>query len=176
MNKDNINFYFENKDKINELVKFKYQFKQHIITEVEKAGNSITNVKVVVPRNGTHNAPRLRYYQSTLQSELIYTIVFEDLLNGKNILHIIIEPTGKALKNRFIFKNINFDACQNEIICANFYHKTDKNWIHFTSKSYTLNKDNILRLGEFNEDKINDDHFKSIFNKLEHYLTENPIK
>ncbi len=176
MSKENINFYFENKNKINDLVKFKYQFKQHVITEVEKAGNSIANVKMVAPRSGTHNFPRLRYYQSTLQPNMTYTIVFDDILKGGNTLHIIIEPTGKALKERAIFKKIKFEDYEVERVSNTFYDKTDKGWVHFASKPYFLNKEDLSRLGEFIKEKINDDHFKSIFNKLENYLLENPIR
>ncbi|MGV6844935.1 MAG: PD-(D/E)XK nuclease family protein [Lutibacter sp.] len=176
MSKENINFYFENKEKINELVKFKSQYKRHIISEVETACNKMYKVQLVAPRSGAYNSERLRYYQSTVQSDLCYTIVFEDLLKGGNQLKIIIELIGKALKNGKAFDTIMFDKEEVKLISDTFYSETNKKWAHFASETYLLNKENLLTLGDFIQDKIENDHFKAIFNKLEDYLTKNPIQ
>lgn len=173
MNEEDIGFYIENKQKINQLVSFKYNFKKHIITEVENAGNYINNVKLVVPRNKSFNSPRLRYYQSTKHSELVYTIIFEDLLNDKNLLHIIIEPRRNTLKNGAIFKGVKFDENEKPILKESFYSKTNDGWAHFASKSYKLETNDIANLGMFIQKKIKDDHFESIMLKLETHLQQN---
>lgn len=170
MSKNNIGFYLDNKQKINQLVSFKYSFKKHIITEVENAGNYLNNVKLVAPRSKSFNAPRLRYYQSTRHPELVYTIVFEELLKDSNILHIIVEPRGRTLRNGASFANISFDENEKKVLQDSFYSKTNEGWAHFASKWYDLDTADIADLGTFIQNKIKEDHFASIMEKLENHL------
>jgi len=172
MNERDINFYLENRKKINQLVDFKFQFRNHIISEIENAGESMDGVQLIKPRV-KYNLNRLRYYQSKVHSELLYTIVFEDLMTDKNKLHIIIEPSGNSLKNGSGFKTIKFpdEVIKKEIIKKDFYSKTDKPWAHFASKSYSLTKDNLEKLSEFIQETIESDKFKIVFSELETYLT-----
>lgn len=172
MSEKKISFYINNKQKINQLVSLKYSFKQHIITEVENAGDYIKNVKLIVPRSKSFNAPRLRYYQSTKHSELLYTVVFEDLLNEKSLLHIHIEPTGNALRNGAIFRNIHFDKDKESILRESFYNETSNAWSHFASKSYELEIKGVTDLSKYILDKLKENHFNSVFEKLEKYLLE----
>ncbi len=169
MSKENINFYVDNKTKINQLVNFKYEFKKHVIAEVENAGNGLENVNVVLSKYKP-NADRLRHYESTKNPELVYTIVFEDLLQDKNILHIIVEPRGNTLKNGAIFKTIEFEPAEKEILKETFYNETNNGWAHFAWKAYELTSENIANLASFIQGKIKDDHFESIMQKLENYL------
>lgn len=171
MKKDDIHFYINNKSKINQIVLFKQQFKKHIISEVDHAGMNIKNAKLLVPRN-KFNSRRLRYYESTKHNNLVYTIVFGELLEDSNILHIIIEPKGNTLKNGAMFKNITFDENEKLILKNDFYSKTNERWAHFASKSYVLDEANIAHLSNFIQDKIVEDGFASILTKMEKLLTD----
>ena len=169
MSENNISFYIKNKSKVNQLVSLKYEFKKHIIAEVEKAGHGIDNVKLAFS-NYKPNNDRLRHYESTRNPELVYTIVFEDLLKDRNRLHIIVEPRGKVLKEGTVFKNVEFNKEENQILQESFYSKTNEGWAHFASKWYDLNTTDIADLGAFIQYKIKEDHFESIMDKLEKHL------
>ncbi len=170
MKKEDIQFFLENKEKINQLVAFKYELKKHIISEVEKAGHGIAGVKLVTLRKSNFNTKRLRYFQSTKHPELIYTIVFEELLQGANNLHIIIEPRGKTLKNGEMFKEIVFDENEQDILNKAFYSNLDKAWSHFAHKAYVIDDNTLSTLGDFIQERIKKDHFESIFKKMENHL------
>jgi hypothetical protein len=170
MSKNKVNFYIQHKAKINDLVSLKYAYKTHVKAEVEDAGRHINNVKLVTPKKNSFNEPRLRYYQSTKHSELVYTIVFEDLLKNDNKLHIIVEPRESALKNGAIFKDITFNEDEEAVLRKEFYEDTDNGWSHFASKLYDLSSEDIADLGGFIRKKIKEDHFDSIMQKMEYYL------
>lgn len=169
MNSQDINFYVDNKTSINQLVLFKQQFKKHVTSEVEKAGASIPHVKTIIPKH-KFNAKRLRYFQSIKHPELLYTIVFGELFDENGILHIIIEPRGTILKNGELFKNIQFDENEQKMIRKDFYSKTNEAWAHFASEKYLLTSTDIADLSNFIQTKINDNHFASIFSKLENFV------
>ena len=172
MNEQDISFFVEKKKEINELVKLKYTFKKHIIAQVEEAANAIPNVKLDTPRSTNNNVNRLRYYRSTKQDDLVYTIVFENLLNQEGNLIIIVEPRGEALKNGASFKAIDLDSKEKEICRDDFFKETDNSWSHFARKSYHLKADEIANLSTFIQEKIKEDGFQSIMKKLENHLTE----
>lgn len=169
MNSSEIEFYLTNQAKINQLVKLKQHLKKHVVAEVEKAGHSINEVKLIVPKHKS-NAIRLRYYRSTRFHELLYTVVYEDVFTDKGVLHIIIEPRGNTLKNGEEFKNIVFTEEEQEIIKKEFYGKTDHSYAHFAHKAYDLKAEDISKLSTFILDKIGEDGFASIFEKLLHHL------
>ena len=172
MNQENIQFFLKNKEKINELVQFKTEFKKHIISETENAGHGIVGVKLSTLRKSNSNEKRLRYFQSTKHSELVYTIVFEELLKGSNFLHIIIEPKGNTLRKGKQFETIEFTSEEKEIIKTDFYSNLDKAWSHFAHKQYELNESDVAILSVFIQDKIKADHFESVFEKLEKFLSD----
>lgn len=169
MDEKDIHFYIKNKEKINQLLSIKDQYKKHVIAEVERAGESIEGVRLVMPRN-SFNSNRLRYYHSTKYNELVFTIVFEDLLSEKNILHIIIEPRGETLRNGEIFKNIEFNEKEREILQENFYSKTHEGWAHFAARSYELKTEDLATLSDFIQMTIVNDSFESVFWKMEKFL------
>lgn len=169
MNENEIGFFTENKAKINQLVSFKYQFKQHVISGVENAGGAMMHVQPEVPRHKS-NARRLRYYRSKINPDLVFTIVFGGLFEEDGLLHIIIEPRGKTLRNGAIFKNLQFDEKETEILQPAFYAKTNEAWAHFASKCYAPTKEEIADLRSFIQTKISEDSFASIFSKMEALL------
>ena len=171
MNEKDISFYLDNQEKVNQLVNFKQEYKRHIIAEVDRAGECIEGVKLMMPRN-SFNTNRLRYYQSTRYSELIYTIVFEDLFNEKNLLHIIIEPRGKTLRDGDVFKTIEFEKNERSILQNDFYSKTHEGWAHFAARSYDMKKAHITNLSDFIQKRIANDAFQSVFCKMARFLLE----
>lgn len=173
MDEKDIGFFTENKEKINQLVRFKYQFKQHVISEVEKAGGELINVKPEAPRHKS-NSGRLRYYRSTIHSDLVYTIVFGGLFDSDDDrddgLHIIVEPRGTSLRNGAIFKDLDFNEDEKKVLQPDFYKKTNKGWAHFASKWYSPNDEEVADLSSFILKKIKDDSFAIIIAKMETFL------
>lgn len=60
----------------------------------------------------------------------------------------------------------------NKIIQDTFYSNLDKAWSHFEHKPYALNESEIADLSGFIQKKIKEDHFESVFKKLERFLKE----
>lgn len=171
MEKDDLDFYYKNQEELNEIVKLKFAVRDHIVNEVEKACNmSNLELKFLIPRNN-YNSKRLCYYVSKKHKDLMFTIIYEDLLTTKRELHIIVELTGDALNNRNQYKKISFDKDKSKFINKDkFYEDTEDNWAHFASNIYELNNENIEKLSDFISGKIEDDGFSHIFSKIETFL------
>jgi hypothetical protein len=168
MKKEDIQFFLENKEKINQLEAIKNEFRNHVISEVEKAGNSINNVSIF--RQKTSQNGRLRYFQSKTHADLMYVVVFEELFQSSNVLHIIIEVRGNTLKKGEVFKTISFNNLEQGIVKDEFYKNTHATWAHFAHKAYEMEINFVSNLGDFILQKLKDDHFESIFLKLENFL------
>lgn len=166
MESEDLKFYFENQEKINQLVNFKFKVRDHIVQQIEHAGNSIADVNLVNINKRHPNSKRLRYFQSIKHGELLYTIVFENLLQDSNVLYIIIEFKGRILKNGEIFRAIEFTPEEIKILHPDFYNNLNKTWAHFASKEYKLSNNDLANLSEFIQTKVHNDGFETVFYKL----------
>lgn len=169
MNQENIQFFLENKEKINQLQALKNEFRNHVIAQVENADYCNSNLEIF--RQRTSQNGRLRYFQSKTQRDIMYVIVFEELFQDSNLLHIIIEIRGETLKRAEDFRKISFDSIEQSIIKNNFYHQSEAAWAHFAHKAYRMKESEIADLSAFIQEKIRTDYFGSVFEKLETFLT-----
>ena len=173
MNKKDIDFYFTHQQKIRETKIFLEDIESHIRQEVEKAGQILEGVYLSNPRTNSYANNILRYYISQLKSNLMFTILFDDLLTKENKLVIIVELQNEALKNREVYKKINFTEEELQISFTPNFLNTNTNWAHFALKEYILSADDIYNLSSYILHKIENDGFLSIFKKLQEFMIQN---
>ena len=167
MNKADLEFYFGNQKQINEIASFKHRVKTHILSEVEKVPAQLDE-KFGLVLSGKRS-DRLRYYISSVNSNLMITVIVEGLLMSENKkMHIVVELAKSALKNKEIYKTINFsqEEVNANVLVPDFYANNSNVWAHFATKSYHPNEQEIAHLSQFIIDKLQKDYFLSIYQKL----------
>lgn len=172
MEKEDLEFYFINQPKIIDLKNLHFAVRDHAVNQIEVAcRNLFNNLVFLTPKGDNEN--RLRYFASKNNSNLMFTILFENLLNSKNEIEIIIELKNDLLKNKERFKTIEFTDFENEILISDFYTNTSSSWAHFAKKTYKISESTtVTNLGEFIVDKIENDGFKAFFIKVDNLLKE----
>ncbi len=167
MNKADLEFYFGNQKRINEIASFKHRVKTHILSEVEKVPAQLDE-KFGLVLSGKRS-DRLRYYISSVNSNLMITVIVEGLLMSENkTMHIVVELAKDALKNKEIYKTIIFlpEEINANVLVPDFYTNTNNAWAHFATKVYHPNEQEIAHLSQFIIDKLQKDHLLSIYQKL----------
>lgn len=173
-----IAFYFENQEKINDVVSFKKNLRDHIIAEVEKANTILDVFNYNAPRANSHNDNRARYYVSPSHANLMIVVVFANLVDEKKdgTMHIAVELKGSLLKDREQYRSIPFTKEEEAIAHGHHFSTTNLNWSHFAVKEYHPTNDEITNLADFIVKRIKEDHLLSIYHKVDHYLTEKKNK
>ncbi|WP_417557302.1 PD-(D/E)XK nuclease family protein [Mesoflavibacter zeaxanthinifaciens] len=170
MNENDFNFYFKNQQKINNLINYEASARQHIENEVKKAYSLLEeqglNIKLYESKGDLGN--KLTYYESTVDKNLMFTIIYGDLLKVNGTLKLIIELKGKALNNKERYKGISLSGIEN----TSFYNNKNKTYAHFEVKAYKLETSEIRNLGEVIYSKLKDDGFINVFKKLETILEQ----
>ena len=170
MEKEYIHFYYKNQQEINQLVEFKFKLRDHILSQVIAAGNTLEGVSKYEPRANSFNDKRLVYYVSNKYSNLMITVVYEKLLTDEKKMHIAIEMQGNLLKDRKKYDAIVFTEEEKQHAFAEHFRTTSVDWSHFSVQHYHPTEDEISNLSQFIIDKLNQDHLLSIFNKLVLFL------
>ncbi|PQJ32382.1 hypothetical protein BST92_10795 [Nonlabens arenilitoris] len=168
-----VDFYFKNQEHINDLISFKYRMRQHIIAEVEKANTMLGDFEFYAPRANSTNDKRARYFVSPRNKDLMFVVVFANLLDEKKdkSMHIAVELVGSALKDREQYRNIAFSKEENELAYCDNFRTTNYSWAHFAVKHYHPTKEQLTNLAQYISERIKEDHLLSIFHKLDNYLT-----
>lgn len=175
---EEINFYFDNQEKINATANFKFNVRKHIKSEVEKANTMLGDFIFEKPRSGSFNDHRARYFVSPRHKNLMIVIVFADLLDEskKRQIHIAVELKGDLLRDREQYRSIEFTEKEKEIVFGEHFKTTKLNWSHFAVRHYILESKDITNLASFIVGKIESEELLSIFQKVDHYLTEKKNK
>jgi hypothetical protein len=165
MDENSFNFYFENKEKINNLITYKASAREFIENEVRKAHSKLEeeNIKVKLYESSGNLGNALTYYISELNRNLMFTIIYGDLLKVDGTLKIIIELKGAALNNKERYKGITLSGTEN----TRFYNDKSKSYAHFEIRSYKLEQFEIRDLGNFIFNKLKNDGFLDVFNKID---------
>ncbi|PTX63083.1 PD-(D/E)XK nuclease superfamily protein [Kordia periserrulae] len=166
MEQENINFYYQHQQKINQLVHYKFKLREHILSEVVKVGNELENLEKYEPRLNSFNDKRLVYYVCPHERNLMITVVYEKLLTNERVMHIAVEMQGDLLQNRNIYKEKIQFADEEKAIFANHFETTQEGWAHFAIKHYSPTPQQIGKLAEYIHKIIIDDHLLAIYNKL----------
>ncbi|GAA4764556.1 MULTISPECIES: PD-(D/E)XK nuclease family protein [Flavobacterium] len=173
MEKEAIQFYYKNQQEINELVRFKFKLREHIVNQIVTAGNRLDGVSKYEPRANTFNDKRLVYYVSNKHKELMFTVVYENLLTDEKVMYIAVEMEGSLLKDRTIYNQIDFTEEEKKYAFAEHFKTTTEYWSHFAVVHYHPTEDEISNLSQFIIDKLKNDCLLSIFNKLEMFIDTN---
>lgn len=171
MTKEQVEFYNNHSLEINKATLFGNEFKKHVVTEVKKVADQILTVKFLRMGEANSQANRLRYFTSTKFENLRIVPLFEDLLNGKSKMCIIIEIRNN-LKDRFHeFKNLDFTPEEKSIINESPDFSNTK-WVHFSTRDYNLTSGEIENLSKFILLKLKEDSLLSVFNMIDTYLRQ----
>ncbi|WP_274476132.1 PD-(D/E)XK nuclease family protein [Mangrovimonas aestuarii] len=172
MEEKDFEFYYEHQSKINQLIEYQATVRKHLENEVRKACDLLAqdglNLKLYESKGDLGN--RLTYYVSEVDKNLMFTIVYGDLLTEETELKLIVELKGKALVNKGIYRKICITDNERGIFKEDFYSSTNKVYAHFAFKPYVLEISDIRNLSEVIYDKLNEDGFVSIFKRLENFL------
>ncbi len=174
MNEKDFTFYFANHEKINQLVAFQDKILEHIKKETEAAGRSLEECEVKSLRSGSESENRFRYFVSKNNPDLMFTVVFENLMNHKKQFSIIIEMQGKALSYRNEIDASKYNNLTSITFNSDF--RTTKNgYAHFAHKWYSPSDSEIYQLRDFIIKKLIEDNFLEVFRDLDIFLTEKKI-
>lgn len=172
MEQKELDFYFKNQEEINQIIKLKLSVRNHIINEVEKAGNSLEDVNLYGPRVSSALGKRVRYYLSLFDKNLMIAVVFDEIMTDKKF-YIAVEFMDNCLIDRVKYQAVNFNDSEKSILVPDFYSNTNKHWAHFAVKHYSLKDEDVTNLSDFILDKLENDSLLSIFRKLEAFLENN---
>ena len=168
MDENQIQFYYKNQEKINDIVSINNNIVEHVKKEVETACELIDKKL----RLDAKRSNRLRYYHSPLVPNLMFTVLFESFLAKGKSIWIIVELKDKLLKRKEELKSITFSEEEKKILNNNFNSDTSTAWAHFASWEYAIEEKKLLNLSSFIAKTIGNDGFLSIFEKLEKVLSE----
>ena len=172
MEEKDLKFYFDHQTEINQLAEFKFSVRRHIMSEVEKAGNTLDGLNLLTPRKNSELEKRVRYYVCPANRNLVIAVVFDGLLTPERGMHIAVELQGNALKDRSRYDEILFSQEEKEVL-SNHMKTTNYDWTHFAVKYYNLDEKEIADLGNFILKKLKEDHLLSVYEKLKAFLIAN---
>lgn len=172
MEKENIEFYYKNQEKINQLATFKYNLRKHIVAQIVEAGNRLDGVSKYEPRINSMHDKRLVYYISNKHKDLMFTVVYENLLKEEKGMYIAVEMVGTLLKDRSIYHQIEFTEEEQRFTFAEHFRTTNEGWSHFAVVHYHPTDAEVSNLSQFILDKLKEDHLLSIFHKLNNFIAK----
>lgn len=176
MEQKNLDFYFKNLEEINQIAKFKFSVRDHIASEVEKAGLALTdseeNLKLYIPKASSILFKRARYFKSPDNENLMIVVVFDKMLTGEKIFHMVVEFKFNLLANRERYQEIDFDDKEKLVLAKDFYTNKNNVWAHFAVKQYPVNEAVINNMSAFILEKLEEDKLLSIYNKLNNFLNK----
>lgn len=165
MDRKKLEFYFQHQKEIKALSTLENSVRNHVRSEIDRA---ILDLDYKLIGNAS-NSNTLAYYRSAKNSNLMLTIIFNNVLSSKRQLEIIIEVNGKEIKKCQELTKDSFEEGERKII-TDWFYTTDKKWAHFAYKSYHLSEPDIENLSVFIQSKINQENYLNIFQRLEAHL------
>lgn len=147
-------FYFDNCISVNKIAESKEEAKRYIQNQLEIVAENIGCKR-------SDNGNEFNWLLIPKCNNVYYTILFDQLFEGKKIIGIIIELNGSALKkmnqlDKELVKDINERGLKHKCIVHKYY-------THYISSYYELKE--IDNLSGFITEKINKD-FKSLAEKI----------
>lgn len=167
MRQVDLKFYLEHRSPIHKAANLKYQFKDYVKNEAAKANQLLKKDLELVNK---YHKDRLVYYASKENNQLMITVVFKNLLKGKNSIHVIVELHGdvktKFQKNPTLYRGVEgADHLRN-----NGFEHVNGYWAHFANEYIGLSDAELSNLSESIANKINESPLFDIFNTLEEAL------
>lgn len=172
MKSDDLEFYFDNRKKINQLIQLERSVNRHIVTEVEKVGLGLDGVELDVPRKTNPNRKRLRYYKSRRNADVVIAVVFEKIKDD-GTMYVVVEVRGETLKA--LRKNNSLRAELSAVLGPDGSEgmkleevKDDgKSWSHVYRRDYQVPKGELENLGRYLDRRIVEDGFLVVVGGLD---------
>lgn len=172
MKNNELEFYLTHQEKITDLVKLKRHYKDYIKSEVNKVCGMIEGLKLYPLRTGSSLEKRLRYFESEKIKDLLFVVKFENLLNSKLSLFLIIELRAKTLKRfQSNFNKLSEYEIPPEIKINQSIENTNRKWYHLTSTEIFLTKDDLTNLSGVIYNKLVYLKYVDTFRKVENLLS-----
>lgn len=178
MKEKDMEFYFQNQDRINQIAKLNQSVINHIINEVNKAGQILDGVDLVIPKSTNPNKKRLRYYRSRVNKEVNVAVVFENIRKDGSF-YMVIEVVGELLKrfrasnpldSEFGISNGSNEAVNKTIRKDLVKVESNNNtWAHVYRKVYYVNPVEAQEFSIFIQKMFNEDHFRIVLDVVEKY-------
>ncbi len=167
MDKEIINFFYKNQEKINRIKEIRDEYIRYVITEVEQARLGIKEqLQPYANRNEAY-----RYYLCPNESNLMLTIYFANLFSEKKELIIIVEIQNKLLEQKEKIKNIVFNDNEKQFIKEDFY-ELNGSWAHFAVQVIKPTDEYLLKLSDSIADTVNNSPLLDIYRKLKKVLVD----
>ncbi|MBI9063878.1 MAG: PD-(D/E)XK nuclease family protein [Marinilabiliaceae bacterium] len=168
MKEKDLEFYYDNCDKIKEVTQFSDAFNKYLTDEVEKAMKNLDQEFKQRKSNG------LRYLSSPNNKDLVIFIDIDNLKKDDKSLSIIVELQNNAIEVCRNIEKSSFTTAELKTIDQDFFSKKkiEDNEYPFAGQwDYELCIDQIGDLSSFITNQIEEDHLLSIFEKLDNFLT-----
>lgn len=163
--KESLQYYFENKQKINDLFELREQARKHFLDSIKKT-SQILDIEMENSNPKDYRClivskkPSLRYWiQLNQNSEKEFVVIYLDLF-GKTKNH-----SEKLINSN----EVQTLAEQNDIEIDDF--DEEKDGISIASKSYSLNTNDFIDLGEYLAESIKND-WTEMTNLIERKINE----
>ncbi len=177
MKQEDVEFYFKNQEKINDIIQLEKNYKKYIRDQVNRVNSSFEDLKLEEVRKNSEMYNLGRRFNSKVP-KLCIKVGFSRLFKKEQQIKLYIEVRRQTLK---LVKE-NFDEIT-KTLPDNFkldekVKNTSKTWYNLYEQAIDLNHKDILNLSDFIADKIRDlgiyKAFKDIEDKL-HPLKEDKV-
>jgi hypothetical protein len=170
MEKKDLEFYFDNNQKINELLELNDSIRTHIAEEVEK-GIGLLDYEFCIARRSEYD---VRRFISTKFDKLSIMISTEHLYTDVNAIDILVEVKGDAINACEKLKKEYFTKEEFESSMDIDYKERDEDDVFQLAGQweYPITTEQISNLSQFIVDTIKDDCLLSIFKKLEDFFVK----
>lgn len=166
LGEEELDFFFSNLSKIQSIKKLDKAVYNHIVHQIELAGHQLEGQKLVTPRANSGLDKRVRYYVSSENTNLVIAVIFDEVINNKQ-LTLKVQLKNDLLKERAKYWNLKLSEQEGLMKNDKFEFDNNMSWSDFVIKTYTLNWEDITNLSDYILDRLEKDHFLSIFKKLE---------
>lgn len=167
MDTNAIKFFYRNREEIKQVTDIRNSYVSYVISEVEKAR---INIDEKFESYGSRNE-NFRYYLCPNQGNLMITIVFGRLFTEKHELLFIVELQNDLLRETDKIKSIEFNEDEKKYLCPNFFNNKET-WAHFANQLVKPSEDEIINLGDYISDTINNSPILGIYRKLKTKLVD----
>lgn len=167
METEELQFYFDNQKQINKAKELYFGTREYLESEVENAGLSIENLSKYNPK---HIAQRGCYYVCPENKNLMFTIIFDQLLSSEKRLLLIVELQNELIHNKNQYKSIEFDK-EEKVLLTNHFYNDKKNLAHFAVKEFKTEEVDIINLSSFIQKELGKDKpIRMIYEKVRNLI------
>ncbi|MDM1465239.1 PD-(D/E)XK nuclease family protein [Myroides odoratimimus] len=164
INMEQVNFYLNNTEKVNDIVAIKKQYELHIAKHLNDIKDSYEENFEVIHLDQRH----ILYLKNKRNNNLMITIVYDNLVQGKPELHFFVELQHDLLqtfRSEYKLENFNFDENEKKCLVTEFTKNKGK-WGHFAYQHFDLSQENISNLAEFITNELNKSAVLHIYTKI----------